>query len=106
MRSLRALFSNENKIEKKYTKVWLNRSIIGKSAYCVNVQYDKPFAYNTRFDEAKKLQKLIHEKIKDSAERVTEVSIHYVEDGYYRCRKRDILVYDDLYDPHLNYYSF
>jgi hypothetical protein len=106
IKNLRTFFSKENKIEKKYTKVWLNGSNTGTGAYIVNVQYDNPIAWDKKFEEQEKLKKLILEKIEGSAERVRDVGIHYFEEGYYRCRKRDILVYDELYDPHLNYYSF
>lgn len=104
IKNLRTFFSKENKIEKKYTKVWLFSGFGQSKNYTVHVQYDNPIA--SEHAEKSKLEKLIREKIEGLSIRVRGVAVHYFEDGYYRCRKEDILVYDDLYDPHLNYYSF
>lgn len=104
IKSLRALFSNENKIEKKYTKVWINRIIVPIPAlgfhdtkrFEVNVQYDNPIPRD--WEETRRLLRLLHDKIEGSLKRIYGVNVHYFDDGYYHCQGDDILVYDDEND--------
>ena len=104
IKSLRAFFINENKVEKKYTKVWINRIIheipvlgyYNSKRFEVNIQYDNPIP--REYLEVRQIIKLLHEKIEGILKRIDGVNVYYFEDGYYHCHGDDILVYDDESD--------
>ena len=101
IKSLRTFFSNENKIEKKYTKVWINRVIreipglgfYDSKRFEVSIQYDKPI--HEDYLETRRIIRLLYDKIEGILKRIYGVNIYYFEDGYYHCQGDDILVYDD-----------
>jgi hypothetical protein len=97
IKNLRALFSNENKAEKKYAKVWLNRIIAlghyDTKRFKLNVQYDQPISQE--YQEKNRILNLVFEKIEGSLGRISGVGVHYFEDHYYHIQPDDILVYEE-----------
>ena|ERR1700754_4982935 len=100
--SLRTLFSDENKIEKKYTKVWLNRiyalGFHDTKRFELSVQYDKPIS--NQWEEWQRIFRLLRSKIQGST-RISKLDLHYSEDEFdnHRCHCEDIMIYDAEKDP-------
>ncbi len=96
IKNLHQLFCNENKADKKYSRVWLSDVDFGgmyhTDRYVLNVMAEHEI--DNCNDEIKEVLNILNEKAKEELEFIWRVEVYHSNDQY-SCKSEDLIVYEE-----------